>query len=509
MCETNAAFADGNDIAYRGPLSDYLDMPEQNQSAKPRAFLSYSWSSPKHQDWVIQLATRLVDNGVDIKFDKWDLQPGHDSNQFMESMVTDPTVTKVLMICDKVYTEKADARSGGVGTESQIISPELYGKGTQDKFAALITELDDEGRVCVPVFYKGRIHFDFAVPERFEESYEQLLRWLHGRPQYVKPTLGSIPESILQATPVANATLSRAKRAGDAIRGGILGAPGLIREYGDALISEIRSCAPEQQSSQPFDETMLAAVETIRPYLRQFSELVTVAVRFGQNERVWDRILAIHEQLGALMFHPAEVGQWRSTDFDAFKIVAHDAFLTTIAIALSEERFDLADVAMRRGWLVNPSNGGHRRATSDYTVFNQGVHTLEQRNQRLKLNHISLHADLLREAHPAGGAPSFDALMQADFILFLRSVARPGFGRWYPFSLVYAMDRFHPFELFARAESKAKFSCLSRLLDAPSVEAFKRKIAEIQDSQRAREMFNFRGLAVAELANSQYVGTTD
>jgi hypothetical protein len=36
----------------------------------------------------------------------------------MESMVIDASVTKVLVVCDRKYQEKANARAGAVGTES-------------------------------------------------------------------------------------------------------------------------------------------------------------------------------------------------------------------------------------------------------------------------------------------------------------------------------------------------------------------------------------------------------
>ena len=184
----------------------------------PRAFVSYSWSSPTHETWVLDLATRLREDGVDVILDKWDLKPGHDSYRFMETMVTDPTVTKVIMVCDRRYAEKADARSGGVGTESQIISPQIYSASTQDKFAAAITEGDEAGKAHVPTFYEGRIFFDFRSGDRFEDSYEELLRWLVDRPQHVKPKLGVVPESILSSAPTASATTSRARRADEAIR---------------------------------------------------------------------------------------------------------------------------------------------------------------------------------------------------------------------------------------------------------------------------------------------------
>ena len=121
----------------------------------PKAFISYSWTSPAHQEWVLRLATELQESGVDVTFDKWDLKEGHDAHAFMERTVTDPTIEKVIVVCDKIYAEKADGRSGGVGTEAQIITPELYGRKSQDKFVAVIAESDSQGLPCLPTFLKA------------------------------------------------------------------------------------------------------------------------------------------------------------------------------------------------------------------------------------------------------------------------------------------------------------------------------------------------------------------
>ena len=72
-------------------------------------------------DWVLQLATDLRANGVDAIVDKWQLKEGQDSYAYMERMVTDPTVEKVAVICDKKYVQRADTREGGVGAESQFM----------------------------------------------------------------------------------------------------------------------------------------------------------------------------------------------------------------------------------------------------------------------------------------------------------------------------------------------------------------------------------------------------
>lgn len=40
----------------------------------PSVFISYSWDSEKHEDWVTVLATKLRENGVAATIDKFETQ---------------------------------------------------------------------------------------------------------------------------------------------------------------------------------------------------------------------------------------------------------------------------------------------------------------------------------------------------------------------------------------------------------------------------------------------------
>ena len=55
----------------------------------PKVFISYSHDSPEHKQWVLELGTKLVQNGVDVVLDRWDLTPGDNFTQFMEVGVRD------------------------------------------------------------------------------------------------------------------------------------------------------------------------------------------------------------------------------------------------------------------------------------------------------------------------------------------------------------------------------------------------------------------------------------
>ncbi len=105
-----------------------------------------------------------------------------DANVFMESKVSDETVTKVALICDRVYGEKSDKRHGGAGTEAQIITPEIYQKKRQDKFVAVVREKDNEGNAHVPAYYKGRIFIDLSYETAYATQFENLVRWAWDKP---------------------------------------------------------------------------------------------------------------------------------------------------------------------------------------------------------------------------------------------------------------------------------------------------------------------------------------
>ena len=161
----------------------------------PKIFISYSWSS----DWlVVPLAERLVSHGVDVVLDKWDLKEGQDKYAFMEQCVNDPDITKVLIICDKKYANKANARTGGVGDETVIISSEVYGQMKQEKFIPVIAELDEEGNPYVPTYIKSRIYINLSNEEEYEKEYEKLLRNIYEKPLYSKPKRGTRPDWIEQ-----------------------------------------------------------------------------------------------------------------------------------------------------------------------------------------------------------------------------------------------------------------------------------------------------------------------
>ena len=154
----------------------------------PKVFISYAWGSEDYQMKVLAFATALCGDGIEVLLDKWQIAAGNDMNNFMEKSVNDPSVTNVLILLDENYAEKANKRTGGVGTETQIISQHVYASVEQTKFIPVVFERNAAGEVCKPTYLQSRLHFDLSREDSYNSEYQNLVRTLYGIEIYKEKT---------------------------------------------------------------------------------------------------------------------------------------------------------------------------------------------------------------------------------------------------------------------------------------------------------------------------------
>lgn len=155
----------------------------------PKCFISYSHDNEDHKKWVLMLSTRLVNNGVDVKLDQWDLRLGSDLPSFMEKGLND--VDRVIIICSENYVKKANEGRGGVGYEKMILTATLMENINSEKIIPLIR--NNSTRSKVPTFLSSKIYTDFRKDDEFENSYQELIREIHGEKIKARPPLGKNP----------------------------------------------------------------------------------------------------------------------------------------------------------------------------------------------------------------------------------------------------------------------------------------------------------------------------
>ena len=305
-------------------------MTGQPDGDLPRLFISYSWTTPEHEAWVLKLAEELAASGVHVILDKWDLREGHDSHAFMEQMVSDPAVTRVAMICDRAYAAKADGRRGGVGTETQIITPQIFADNQQqqDKYVAVAREHDDQGKPCRPVYFGARIFIDFADDSEYAKSFEQLVRWIYGKPVYTRPALGKRPAFLDEGEGALRLSIAPTQiRAVDAIRNGRAHAVPALREFLDNVAREVEGLNVNLEAD-PFDEAVVAIVKGFQPYRNAIVDVFVAVASYRDDAECREVIHRFFERLIPLLNFRGNSGSYKEWDFDHHRIILQAAILS-------------------------------------------------------------------------------------------------------------------------------------------------------------------------------------
>ena len=175
------------------------------RTTRPKVFISYSWAQNKER--VLNLADRLLSDGVEVVIDEYDFKEGNDKFAFMERCVVDPAIEKVLVICDRSYTEKSDKREGGVGDEITVMSPKIYGKAKQEKYIPIVFEKDEVGKPYLPALLASRKYIDMSDASVFEDGYSALLHNIYDEPVRRKPALGKAPEWLVNPLSINTAKI--------------------------------------------------------------------------------------------------------------------------------------------------------------------------------------------------------------------------------------------------------------------------------------------------------------
>lgn len=467
-------------------------------SVAPSVFVSYAWTNASHQAWVVDLATRLRGDGVNVILDVWELKPGHDKYKFMERTVADPSVEKVLLICNESYSAKANERSGGVGDETQIISPELYASTTNEKFIPVIAERDADGEPHLPAYLKARIYVDLSSEQVYFEGYEKLLRLLHGAPAFPKPALGEKPKFLSETAATGSTTVPLLRRAIRALEEERRGAQTMAREHLSASADAIRQLRFRWDRTQAMDDMVVAAIQASKAHRDEVLELLESLCGFGSDETVSRLLLDFFENLLAGCGQ-TEQGSYHEAEFDGVRFVTMELFFYAITILLGHDRNDVARRLLEEVFVYQTIQGTTRQGFEVFCFYIESLE--EQRKRRLKSDRLSIVADLFKERADRKTVP-FVQLQQTDFLLYLRAKIHTA-GWWYPRTLAYLSYAPQPFELFLAQDSPRRFARIKAVLDVrDSADLRSKAEATFPDrASRTLDTGGFRQFSIFDLMN--------
>lgn len=473
----------------------------------PKIFISYSWTTPKHEDWVINLAERLVSNGVDVVIDKWNLKEGQDKFTFMESMVNSTEIAKVLIILDKKYTDKADQRAGGVGTETQIISPKIYANISQEKFIPIVAERDEEGNAFIPAFLKGRIYIDFSELQQFEASYENLLRNIFKRPSYSKPKLGKAPTYLFEETLMNHKTSSILRSFNNQVEKNPGRIDSICRDFFDEFYSNLEQYSIKFTTIADTISIGKEICDSINSYTPLRNDFIFFLDKITKNEIEFDiEILIRFLEKFPLLTSPQDTINNRSNfEFVNFKFFMHELFLYIVAIGLKNENYKFIEEVLYSTYFFKNNHDGQNEPKT-YEKFYQYSEVINSYyNHTYSQSFVSPMADFMIKRVPA--EISKDNFIDADLVCHY--VATLNGLQWFPITYIYRKR----FELFDRLISIRHFEKLKILLGVKNAQELKDKLLKIQINDKSPDGIKYSNtfgsiLPIYKIINIEKLATT-
>lgn len=443
---------------------------------EPKVFISYSWTTQIHQERVKHWAERLLADGVEVILDIYDLKEGNDKYAFMESMVNDPKVTHILVICDQAYTEKADARKSGVGTESQIISSKVYSQAKQSKFIPIVCEFGADGEPFLPTFMKSLIWIDFSSSEAENENWEQLVRLLYGKPLHVKPKKGKTPTFISSDTPVPTGE-AFAKFA--SLQQAVLQGKKGIKRYRRDFINACMSYADklrvrERPNVTSMGEKVLedcSKLKLIRDYL---CDWILLESEVCDEVEFSEAVVEVLEKLRELKSKPPEISSWSVSWSEAHSVFVYETFLYIVAALIKTGAYRVLHEVFTSNYLKPSSESYGAENLERFDCFFGYSDTL-QILAREGTTLLAPAATLLKRQADRQDIP-FKDIMQAELLVLLMTFIIPK-TRWYPQTLHYAPFN-NPYPIFIRAAQHKYFIKLTIITGITSVDELRVKARE-------------------------------
>ncbi len=453
---------------------------------------------------------RLLADGVDTIFDVYDLNEGSDKYAFMEQMVTDASVTHVLVFSDGEYARKADSRDAGVGVESQIISESIYAKVEQSKFIPIVCERDDKGRALLPVFMRSLIWIDFSSDQAVNASWEKLIRLVHGRPLHVKPSVGNRP-AYLDADVGENTVALRARFASlqAAVQGQTRDITLRRADYLDSCIEY----ADELRVRQPPSEGELGRyiLEDCRKLKVVRDAVVDWLMLEGASiptVELSPTLVEVLERLLELKSRPPEITRWNDEWFGAQRVFVYETFLYLVASLLRAGRHDVLHEVFTTHYIRPESD---RYGTDKFVRFDAFHGESMPLNQVLDgegdTRYVSPAAELFNRQATRQDI-RFRALIESELLVFLATVV-DGDLWWYPGCLLYTEYGQVP-DFFLRATRQGDFTKLGRVFGIEEAEELRRVVGENwpQYAQRfSRSMHVRLPTNLFEMMNIENLGT--
>ncbi len=254
----------------------------------------------------------------------------------------------------------------------------------------------------------------------------------------------------------------------------------VVRRNLGLIVEKINNSQPKKHSEGGTVAELVGALSLTQEVVGEFSKIAEIVSLM--NDR--DAALEAYRWFGHV-FEKYDLpenfsGRFSSADFDYFKFLGHELFVTLIASLLREQRWEAIEHLLLEPIPVRYLRRVHGPGNTDWSFASQHLHLLLDENSRTR--RVSLHADILNQRHTTEGLATIMPIqdfMAGDYFLFLVGEIRPDTIdlplKWRPWSTLYLK---HAPMFLRNAEHRRVAISLMKIFNVSSIEEFRKRLGE-------------------------------
>jgi len=282
----------------------------------------------------------------------------------------------------------------------------------------IVTEKDENGQAYLPTFLNSKVYVDFASGDGFETDYEKLLRNLYKRPALSKPKLGSAPAYLFEDTPVTFKTTALLRTFDAVLDRNPMRIRSISKEFLESLFENIQAFTIVFQKLTPI-EVGKDICESLNQYAPLKADFVNFIDRITKNETNSDTddLINFFEKLPSLLY-PQTRKNFSNWEFDNFRFIIHELFLSMIATALKNSNYRFLETVLQAPYYIDDKYSSHRQDPDSYAAFYMPIDDTIKGfyNATYSQNFYSPSADLMvkRTTEPLNG----NIFVEADLLCY-------------------------------------------------------------------------------------------
>ena len=278
----------------------------------------------------------------------------------------------------------------------------------------------------------------YHLPGGAGDKPDQRRRLQQGLEQALRVILADPPSSQLPAPPTAadKAIESIEARAPSQASFGAKVIPSIAKRVAD-LTPQFRA-----EERERWDDELVKAIQQTLPQVTDFAKVANAAAVHASREAAMGLLRGFDKLFSQYNLPPGFSGGFYDVQFDLPKFVGHELMVILFSVLIGERRWEIVADLCRETVLVPNAEGRSPAETPvTYLYASEYLKLLQHRNDRLKLNRLFLHADILKERHETGDLGELSPWRQfqdADVFLYLQSTLAPNklsiWDAWRPWS---------------------------------------------------------------------------